>query len=88
MSSSEENFDLDNVSGSESEDYAPAPKKVWIPLAFFPCRSIYVTAVLDQGIYEEACIQGSNLQGIYLQGYQSKGPCKTQGIFQEGPYGY
>ncbi|PCH33085.1 type II DNA topoisomerase [Wolfiporia cocos MD-104 SS10] len=27
MSSSEENFDLDDVSGSESDDYAPVPKK-------------------------------------------------------------
>ena len=32
MSESEENFDLDNMSGSESDDFEPVPKKKAAPL--------------------------------------------------------
>ena len=39
MSSSEENYDLDNISGNESEGYSPvAKKKVGLTLCFWLLR--------------------------------------------------
>jgi hypothetical protein len=57
MSSSEENFDIDNVSGSESDDYfSPAAKKVSsnAPFLTWACLTLVV-----QGSFKVGCEDGT-----------------------------
>lgn len=49
MSSSEENYDLDDVSGDESEGYSPVSKKTVSPTYRLMLLVVYRPATLDQG---------------------------------------
>jgi hypothetical protein len=75
MSSSEENFDIDGVSGDESEGYSPVAKKmVSISPPRSSCNVIQRLRVLVQG-----CTQGSRQS-------QGKGTseAKVKACTQEG----
>jgi len=71
-SSEEENFDIQDVSGSESDDYAPAVKKKApvrpLLVLLRVARAYDVFLLLDQGRTESSCEAQGHQAGTEGQG--------------------